>query len=324
MEATEHVDSKGVIGLLLPAMTLFKDESTAFRQKFFQMCKVESVVNFANLVEVLFAGRSRVPCAAFFYRLRTKEVSSIPSDERIVTYAPFVINQESNRPPRFNRKLDTWSVTVNGSELREILALEAVGGDALVWKLAMWGSYRDRRLLDTVKQRFSDFEEVAARRHLEKLQGFELRDANSTEETIFVEELVGQHELSMNELRQFDRLFTFPPSALIEIPRKWAYLRKRGGTKPIIICRPPHVIVSASRKYAVFSNEFYCCTATAGWHSGAIARGRFAKLLSIYLSSDFAIYHQLLCAPRWGIHISDSNLSTLNALPTPFRTIEQR
>ena len=97
-KATEHVDSKGVIGLLLPAMTLFKDESTLFRQRFFQMCKVESVVNFANLVEVLFAGRSRVPCAAFFYRVRSQEESDIASNERIVTYAPFVLNQESNRP----------------------------------------------------------------------------------------------------------------------------------------------------------------------------------------------------------------------------------
>ncbi len=117
-KATEHIDSKGVIGLLLPAMTLFKDESTAFRQRFFQICKVESVINFANLVEVLFAGRSRVPCAAFFYRVRTQEESSIASDERIVTYAPFVLNQESNRPIRFNQKLDTWSVIVNGSEQR--------------------------------------------------------------------------------------------------------------------------------------------------------------------------------------------------------------
>jgi hypothetical protein len=316
-KATEHVDSKGVIGLLLPAMTLFKDESTSFRQRFFQMCRVESVVNMANMAYVLFAGRSEVPCAAFFYRLREKTESEISDDERIVTYAPFVINQEANRPMRFNRKLDTWSMLVNGSELREIPTVEAVNGDALTWKLAMWGSYRDRRLLDSVKERFADFEEIAKNHQLQALQGFELRNANSTEEKIFVEELVDQHQLVTDSLRQFGYLFTFPPLALRKIPSNRAYLRKKGGTKPLIVCRPPHVIVSSSRTYAVFSNEFIAVPPRQIGIAGPPQEAEFLKLLSIYLSSEFTIYHQLLCAPRWGIHISDSNLSTLKALPIP-------
>ena len=322
-KAIEHVDSKGVIGILLPAMTLFKDESTAFRQRFFQMCKVESVVNFANMAYVLFAGRSEVPCAAFLYRLRDKRGAEVNADERIVTYTPFVINQESNRPTRFNRKLDTWSVIVNGSELREIPTLEAIDGSALTWKLAMWGSYRDRRLLDSVKERFADFEEVAKHRQLQTLQGFELRNANSPEEKIFVEELVDQHELVTDSLRQFSCIFTFPPSALRKIPSNRAYLRKRGGIKPLIVCRPPHVIVNASRKYAVFSEEFIAIPPRQIGVAGPPHEAEFLKLLSIYLSSDFAIYHQLLCAPRWGIHISDSNLSTLKALPTPLEQLSK-
>ena len=322
-KATEHVDSNGVIGFLLPAMTLFKDESTSFRQRFFQMCKVESVVNFANLVEVLFAGRSRVPCAAFFYRVRPQVESDIASDERIITYAPFVLNQESNRPPHFNRKLDTWSVTVNSSELREIPIIEAVDGDALTWKLAMWGSYRDRRLLDSVKERFTDFEEVAKRRKLQALQGFELRDVHSTKAKTFVDELIDKYELLAERLRPFGRLFAFPSVALREIPGNRAYLRNRGGMKPLIVCRPPHVIVSASRKYAVFSDEFIAIPPRQIGIAGPPPETEFLKLLSLYLSSDFAIYHQLLCAPRWGIHISDSNLSTLKALPIPLESLSE-
>ena len=326
-KATKHVDNTGVIGFLLPAMILFKDESTVFRQRFFQMCKVESVVNFANLVEVLFAGRSRVPCAAFFYGVRTQEDADIASNERIITYTPFVLNQESNRPLRFNRQLETWSVIVNGSELREIPTIEAVDGDAITWKLAMWGSYRDRRLLESVKERFTTFGQLAARRHLTALQGFELRDQTSTEEAtqdedekkdkIFVEELVDKYELRANNLRPFGHLFTFPSSALRKITRNRAYIRKRGGQKPLVICRPPHVIVNASRKYAVFSSEYIAVPPRQIGIAGPQEETEFLKLLSLYLSSDFAIYHQLLCAPRWGIHISDSNLSTLKALPIP-------
>ena len=66
-KVAENLAQGGVAALLLPAMTLFKYESTKFRQKFFTEMKVWCVANFANLAEVLFAGRSRVPAAAFFY-----------------------------------------------------------------------------------------------------------------------------------------------------------------------------------------------------------------------------------------------------------------
>ena len=72
---TKHVAPRGQIGLLLPAMTLFKDESKGFRQAFFGSVKVNAVVNFANMAYVLFAGRAEVPAAAFFYELRrTREM----------------------------------------------------------------------------------------------------------------------------------------------------------------------------------------------------------------------------------------------------------
>jgi len=69
----------GVVALLLPAMTLFKDESARYRQQFFSSLRVHAVANFANLAEVLFPGhryrmagktvvkRPRRPAAAFFY-----------------------------------------------------------------------------------------------------------------------------------------------------------------------------------------------------------------------------------------------------------------
>ncbi len=100
-KATEHIDAKASIGLLMPAMTLFKDESTAFRQAFFAGVKVNAVVNFANLAYVLFAGRSEVPAAAFFYQMRPDGKDAIDEAERILTFAPLVINQEPNRPRRF-------------------------------------------------------------------------------------------------------------------------------------------------------------------------------------------------------------------------------
>ena len=82
-------------------------------------------------------------------------------------------NQEANRPSGFNRKVDTWAITINGSELREVGIAEAIRGDALTWKLAMWGSYRDRRLLESIEARFMDetLVELLPRRRLDGPRG---------------------------------------------------------------------------------------------------------------------------------------------------------
>ena len=192
---TQHVARRGQIGLLLPAMTLFKDESKGFRQAFFGSVKVNAVVNFANMAYVLFAGRAEVPAAAFFYELRPDAGSAAGEPERIITFAPLVTNQEPNRPLRFNSKVDTWTITVNGSEIREVDIADAARGDALTWKLAMWGSHRDRRLLESVADRFPSLAIEQVERKLTILEGFQLRERRQKEKKVFVPELVGKDEL---------------------------------------------------------------------------------------------------------------------------------
>src|SRR2546430_89885 len=78
--ACELVAGDGVVGFLLPAMTLFKYESARFRAKFLSRAHVWSVANFSNFAEILFAGRSRVPAAAFFYSCPTPESQGRPPD----------------------------------------------------------------------------------------------------------------------------------------------------------------------------------------------------------------------------------------------------
>ena len=63
----ELVREDGCAALLLPAKILFSYEAQRFRQELFKRFHVWSVANFSNLTEVLFAGRSRVPAAAFYF-----------------------------------------------------------------------------------------------------------------------------------------------------------------------------------------------------------------------------------------------------------------
>src|SRR5205085_2918915 len=82
----------GAAALLLPAMTLFEDLSRKFRAKFFSTLWVTSVANFSNLAEVLFAGRSRVPAAAFFFGQRGSDETEF-GDKYITVFSPLVANQ---------------------------------------------------------------------------------------------------------------------------------------------------------------------------------------------------------------------------------------
>ena len=70
-ETLPYLKRDGVAGLVLPAMTLFKKESTAFRQNFFASTRTWCVANFANLAEMLFA-KGETPCHRSFFQQRNK------------------------------------------------------------------------------------------------------------------------------------------------------------------------------------------------------------------------------------------------------------
>ena len=85
----EHLLPNGAIGLLMPAMSLFKSHSQGFRSVFFRHFRAWCVVNFANLAYVLFGGRVQEPAAVLFYGFDADE----GADDNILTYAPFLAHQ---------------------------------------------------------------------------------------------------------------------------------------------------------------------------------------------------------------------------------------
>lgn len=159
--------------LVLPAMTLFKSESIRFRQRLFSTTDVWCVVNFANLAYVLFSGRTSVPAMSLFFQ---KTADDKASGQSVMTFAPMVLNQEANRPLKAGAQSDTWSLVMNASEIREIEQSEAARGDGLTWKVAMWGTFRDQKLLSKLKRRHLSFDAFCTEHQLVVSQGLELRD----------------------------------------------------------------------------------------------------------------------------------------------------
>ena len=316
----DYIGSNSEAVLLLPAMSLFEDRSRRFRSAFFRRNRVHAIANFANLAEVLFAGRSRVPAAAFFYQPIADEMSSVPEQHSIETFSPLVANQETTRPTVQGKRDECWSLVINASEIRDIPQDKAESGNGLVWKLAMWGSERDRRLLRRLEKRFTTLGMLEKDGILLASQGLELRETpekGAKKEDELVKETAGKKMLDVTELEELRYLFTFPSSAIKRVPEELKHARLGRVELPLKVCRPPHVVVGAARTFAVFTDEYLVVPPR---QIGVVSLKKdvnFLKALSLYLSSDFAFYHQFLTATQFGIKRDVSTLRAFRQIPVP-------
>jgi hypothetical protein len=342
--------SDGVCALLIPAMTLFEDPSAEFRRKFFREHRLYAVTNFSNLAEVLFAGRSRVPAAAILFGLRKKNAK--PDDLEMTTvFSPLVANQESTRPLSSGVRNETWSITVNGDEVREMSLCEIASGRGLPWKLATWGSALDASLLARMRRKWPSLEECEAKwkpklarfvadskvptQNFGVTQGLELRVKNSKDageeadgaqkkpKLDEVSEVRGKHKLDVKLLDRVRRLFRFSNDELVAVlggedngPDE-AWCREGRGPLPLAVCRPPHVIVSAARNFAVYSDRFIVVPPRQIGIVSADNNRPLLKALALYLSSDFAFYHAFLTSTQFGVQRGRGTLESLRQIPIP-------
>lgn len=313
-KAGNHLTNRGACGLVVLAMTWFKKEATTFRQRFFSERQVWCLANFANLAYVLFSGRTERPASVVFY-----ENTAPDNDHVILTYAPFVAEQISNRPERPEQRLSTWNIVVSDSDLHEVDHSSSVNGDSLTWKIAMWGTSRDRKILERTNKNFQG-QTIDSLQQFgigQPCEGFQLRTEDSDDELEHHPELEGGLTLNMNKLRNSGRIFTFPASALGELSKEECFVRVRGGLSGLAASQPPHIVIDASRRFAVYSEEFIAIPPRQVGISGKAESKDYLRALSLFLSSDFARYHQFFYSPKWGIDESIADLSTLKALPVP-------
>lgn len=328
-EAPRYLASSGECGLLVPAMGLFEEPSQSFRQTFFQSHRVHMVANFANLAEVLFDGRSRVPAAAIFYRARSD--GDLPQPEEIITtYSPFIANQEATRPLCRGERGKLWSLVINGSEVRALELGEVASGSGLPWKLAMWGTPWDERLIKRLERKWDSLKHLEAPWHSKHQEfvasephqilcvseGLQLREI-SGDDVEPADEASGKLKLEMAAVDRLRSLFYFPRSALVELPDKQFYARKGRLKLPLTVSKPPHVIVSAARNFAVYSEEFILVPPRQIGITSRTSDKDFLKALSLFLSSDFAFYHQFIRSTELGVKRDRATLEALRQMPIP-------
>jgi N-6 DNA Methylase len=340
-----HLAPSGAVGLLLPAKTLF-DEKREFRREFFRQMDVTAVANFANLREVLFPKRdshdtdepgqskkkkrvgARHPAAAFFYKLTTATRPNERAD--VLVYSPLVVNQEANRPARPGARKEVWSIVLNASEVRTLPWRALESGDPLPFKIAMWGSPRDEQLLSSLESRFPALSSYAGDKALHGTvcamhEGPALRwqrppvaGQPEQEELDALPGVAGKYTIDSDKLRGSGRIYAFPRAALKKVTAAEAFVRKGRGKLTLSVCKKPHIIVSETRSYAVFSDEFLVVPHNYPGIAGPPEERSRLIALSLYLSSSFAFYHDFFRSPNGGITGRRSTLSALRSLPFPF------
>ncbi|MFA5262889.1 MAG: N-6 DNA methylase [Opitutaceae bacterium] len=335
-EAPRYLADDGECALLVPAMGLFEEPSEEFRKKFFHRFQVHTVANFANLAEVLFDGRARVPTAALFYRRRPGNEAPDAS-EPVTTISPFVVNQEATRPLVAGERGKLWSLVVNGSEVRTLELGEIISGRGMPWKLAMWGTPWDERLIRRLEQRWPSLDALEAKWHSGKeefvitaaeqifcvSEGLQLR-FKSGDDVEPVTEVAGKKYLDVDVLAKLRDIFAFPAAALTTLNKKGDYYALTGRVKrPLTVSRAPHILVSAARNFAVYSEDFIVVPAR---QIGIVSRNEdrpMLKALALYLSSDFAYYHQFIRSTELGIKRDRATLEALRQLPIPIANLSR-
>jgi len=324
-EVMDWSEEGGKIALLLPAMTLFKNESKRFRSRMISEHKVDCVANFSNFADVLFPGhryrngkqvkvnRPRRPAMAFFYCPDSSDDSLFP------VYSPMVADQDSSRSQKPNKQKDAWNIPIDDSCISYLAPRVVADGDGLHWKVAMWGSHHDIRLLKRLERTFAEqtLADLCKTHGLVVSQGLELRKKNVSEEVEAIP-IAGSLKLEMARLKHCERIFVFPESALSEINASEAFVRKGRAQLPLAASTPPHVIVDRLRRFAIFEDRFIAVPPRQIGISGSEKDAELLTALSLFLVSDVSKYHQFFMTPEWGISTSTSTLRALRLLPVPF------
>ncbi len=322
----DYLADDGEVALFLPAMTLFEDPARDFRRAFFRQVHVNTVANLSNLAEVLAPGavrsRFRVPAAAFFYEKRRDNARHHDEDESVRVYSPLVANQELTRPATAGKRNESWSIVVNASEIQDIPTLRVVDGNGLPWKLATWGSALDERLLSRLERQFPSLSDLEKQGSLVVAEGPALEAqlvADGENKTVKIDEVVNAKVLKMSELARWRHVFTFPDAVLK--PNDKFYASVRRGSRGLAICRAPHIIVSAARNFAVYEKRFLVVPPRQIGIASPTDDRQFLKALSLYLSSDFAFYHQFLTSTQFGVQRGVATLRALRNMPVSIRDL---
>lgn len=316
---TDLLRPEGIVGLLLPATSLFILEGRNYRRRFFTRHCVFRITNFANLRWILFP-KNEYPAFTIVYRpLNNSEEEKPP----IVHYAPLSIDQVANS------RESPWVITISEQEIQTIDPYDAEAGETLLWKLALWGTFQDKRAIECIETIFpSTLNALCTRRNWPFSQGAELRDKNlqTKYKPRAAPELKGKSKFQREAMRKSLSRFSVPQNVLTDIPDEMCYIRVQGGDIGLQLTQAPHIVISPGwGSFVAFSDiDFFIPPRVIGIAGPQEDTDRL-RTLSLYLNSSLVSYYLFFHVPEWGVFRNARyiTLSELKKVPVPDFSWEQ-
>lgn len=310
---TDLLRPDGMVGLLLPATSLFILESRNYRKSFFSKHNVFRVTNFSNLRWILFP-KNEYPAFTIIYRPSSDSEEEKPP---IVHYAPLSINQiaDAHESP--------WVITVNEQEIQTIDALEAETGETLVWKLAFWGTYQDKRAIECIETIFPKLlKKLCDQRNWSFHEGAQLRDKNSypINKLQHIPDLKGKKRFQREKMSNSLFRFFVPPFVLDEISDNMCNIRVQGGDVGLQLTPAPHIVISPVwGSFVTFSNIDFLIPPRVMGIAGSVNDTNMLRALSVYLNSGLVSYYLFFHVPEWGVFRNAKyvTLDGLKKVPVP-------
>jgi hypothetical protein len=134
----------------------------------------------------------------------------------------------------------------------------------------------------------------------------------------FHPELVGKATIELDRLKGRRYLMRFPQGSLRRLTDSEVFVRKGRAKHTLSICHPPHVVVSESRNFAVYTDDFLVVPARQIGLTSPSSSRSLLRAIALYLNSDFVAYHQFLKSPQAGVEKLVYTLTALRSLPVPF------
>jgi hypothetical protein len=152
-------------------------------------------------------------------------------------------------------------------------------------------------------------------------QGLELRREDVSENIEPISLPVNAKTIDLSVLESMRDLFALPSQAVTDVPQELTHVRKGRGELPLSVCQPPHVLVSETRNFAIYSEEFIVVPSRQIGIISSTGDVDLLKALALFLKSDFAFYCEFFLSSGFGIERDRSTLKALRRIPAPFATM---
>jgi type I restriction-modification system DNA methylase subunit len=305
----------GCVGLLVHAKSLFNNSSEKYRSEFFKKHEFSRITNFSSLRKVLFDGRAKAPAATFIYSRVKGKIVKHP----IIHCAPFVINQMSIFPWGNPKQKAGWLLTINDNEVQTVSHQEAEVGESLIWKIAFWGTHRDRKAIQRLRRLFpTTLGKIKKDRSWFLCEGIQLRNRYEVDELTLEaidEKIRDIPRFNVKALRNYSNRFIVPETALERIPVEEKFVRKRGGKAGLDLLKAPHLVLNST--YALYSDQDFVIPSGQIGLSAPNEDADYLRALSIFRNSSIVQYYLFFTSPQLGVDRGRITLDAFENLPVP-------